>query len=160
MKTRTMFAAALACALALTNAQAQTVESRVCADIRERLPLRRHRFSALRRAGFPARRSGLPVGFAGGGIDALHLAQRDTLGFKDGEVSLFIYISPKDKAGMSTPNITTVYAFSFWNLKDQGPLVVEAPVGATAGGVLDIWHSDPSPISGCWGPRREAGPNS
>ena len=72
------------------------------------------------------------------GFHALHRAQIDVLNVKDGEVSLFIDL--KDKAGMLTPNITTMYAFSFWNLKDQGPLVIEVPAGATAGGVLDIWQ--------------------
>jgi hypothetical protein len=41
---------------------------------------------------------------------------------------------------MLTPNITTLYAFSFWDLARQGPLVVEVPAGLTAGGVLDIWQ--------------------
>jgi hypothetical protein len=72
------------------------------------------------------------------GFQALHIAQRDTLGVKDGDICL--YVDLKDKAGMLTPNITTVYAFAFWNLKDQGSLVVEVPAGATAGGVLDIWQ--------------------
>ena len=51
-----------------------------------------------------------------------------------------MYQSLKDKAGMLTPNLTTVYAFTFWNLATQGPLVVEVPAGATAGGVDDIWQ--------------------
>ncbi|MGA2255589.1 MAG: DUF1254 domain-containing protein [Thermoguttaceae bacterium] len=72
------------------------------------------------------------------GFHALHLAQRDTLGVKDGVVCL--HVDLQDKAGMLTPNITTVYAFSFWNLKVQVPLVVDVPAGATAGGVLDIWQ--------------------
>ncbi len=88
------------------------------------------------------------------GFHALHLAQRDTLGVKDGEVCL--YIDLKDKAGMLTPNITTVYAFSFWNLKDQGPLVVEVPAGATAGGVLDIWQR-PITDLGMLGPEKGEG---
>jgi len=41
---------------------------------------------------------------------------------------------------MLTPNITTIYAMSFWNIDKQGPLVVEVPAGLTAGGVLDIWQ--------------------
>ena len=72
------------------------------------------------------------------GFHALHLAQRDTLGVNDGDLCL--YVDLKDKAGMLTPNITTIYAFSFWNLKTQGPLVVEVPKGLSAGGVLDIWQ--------------------
>jgi hypothetical protein len=88
------------------------------------------------------------------GFHALHLAQTNTLGVKDGEVSLFIDL--KDKAGMLTPNITTVYAFSFWNMKDQGPLVVEVPAGATAGGVLDIWQR-PITDLGMLGPEKGQG---
>src|SRR5262249_51141988 len=66
------------------------------------------------------------------GFHALHLAHLNAFGAKDGDVVL--YQSLKDKAGMLTPNITTLYVFSFWNLKDQGPLVLEVPAGATAGG--------------------------
>ena len=77
---------------------------------------------------------GLPaVGFYG-----LREAQRKNFGARDGEV--VVYQSLKDKAGMLTPNLTTVYAFTFWNLATQGPLVVEVPAGATAGGVDDIWQ--------------------
>ena len=54
---------------------------------------------------------GLPaVGFYG-----LREAQRRNFGARDGEV--VVYQSLKDKAGMLTPNLTTVYAFTFWNLE-------------------------------------------
>jgi hypothetical protein len=72
------------------------------------------------------------------GFHALHLAHLNYFGAKDGDVVLFQDL--KDKAGMLTPNITTLYVFSFWNMKEKGPLVVEVPAGATAGGVLDIWQ--------------------
>ena len=72
------------------------------------------------------------------GFRALQQAQQTTLGTPNGAVALFRDLA--DKAGMLTPNITTLYAFSFWDLKAQGPLVVEVPAGATAGGVLDIWQ--------------------
>lgn len=77
---------------------------------------------------------GLPaVGFHG-----LHLAHLNVFGAKDGEIVL--YQTLKDKAGMLTPNLTTLYAMSFWNMAEKGPLVVDVPAGATAGGVLDIWQ--------------------
>ncbi len=72
------------------------------------------------------------------GFHNLHLAHLKNFGAKDGEIVL--YQSLKDKAGMLTPNLTTQYAFSFWNLAEKGPLVVEVPAGATAGGVNDIWQ--------------------
>ena len=76
---------------------------------------------------------GLPaVGFHG-----LHLSHLNTFGAKDGDVVL--YVTLKDKAGMLTPNLTTIYAMSFWNLATQGPLVIVVPKGLSAGGVLDVW---------------------
>lgn len=72
------------------------------------------------------------------GFKALYDAQRKTLGTRNGDVLLYRDLA--DKAGMLTPNITTLYAFSFWDLAAQGPLVVEVPAGLTAGGVLDIWQ--------------------
>jgi len=72
------------------------------------------------------------------GFHGLHLAHLHTFGAQDGDVVL--YQTLKDKAGMLTPNLTTTYAMSFWNMAEKGPLVVEVPAGATAGGVLDLWQ--------------------
>lgn len=88
------------------------------------------------------------------GFHALHLAHLNSFGAKDGEIVL--YQDLKDKAGMLTPNITTLYAFSFWNMKDQGPLVVEVPAGTTAGGILDIWQR-PTTDLGQTGPDKGQG---
>jgi hypothetical protein len=49
------------------------------------------------------------------GFHGLHLSHLNTFGAKDGEVVL--YVTLKDKAGMLTPNLTTIYAISFWNLE-------------------------------------------
>ena len=72
------------------------------------------------------------------GFHGLHLAQLNTFGAKDGDI--VVYKDLKDKAGMLTPNITTIYIMSFWDLDKQGPLVIEVPQGLTAGGVLDVWQ--------------------
>jgi hypothetical protein len=88
------------------------------------------------------------------GFKALHDAQTKTLGARHGDVVL--YQDLKDKAGMLTPNITTLYAFSFWDLAKDGPLVVDVPAGATAGGVLDIWQQ-PITDMGQTGPDKGAG---
>jgi hypothetical protein len=61
------------------------------------------------------------------GFQALRVAQLNSFGAKDGDVTLFQDL--KDKEGMLTPNITTLYAFSFWNMKEKGPLVIEAHNG-------------------------------
>jgi len=72
------------------------------------------------------------------GFHALHLAHLNNFDAPNGAVVLYQTLA--DKAGMLTPNITTLYAMSFWDLATQGPLVVEVPAGLTAGGVLDIWQ--------------------
>jgi hypothetical protein len=72
------------------------------------------------------------------GFQGLHLAHLHTFNAADGDIVL--YKDLRDKAGMLTPNITTIYAMSFWSIDKQGPLVVEVPPGATAGGVMDIWQ--------------------
>ncbi len=88
------------------------------------------------------------------GFKALYDAQAKTMGTRNGDVLL--YRTLQDKAGMLTPNITTLYAFSFWDLARQGPLVVEVPAGLTAGGVLDIWQQ-PITDTGQTGPDQGAG---
>jgi len=72
------------------------------------------------------------------GFHGLHVAHLKTFGAKDGEI--VVYEGLNDKAGMLTPNLTTTYIMSFWNMAEKGPLVVEVPAGATAGGILDIWQ--------------------
>jgi len=88
------------------------------------------------------------------GFHGLHLAQRDQLGIKDGEISMFFDL--KDKSGMLTPNITTLYAFSFWNFSKQGAFVIDAPAGLIAGGLLDLWQQPITDI-GQTGPDKGAG---
>jgi hypothetical protein len=88
------------------------------------------------------------------GFHGLHLAQRDTFAARDGDVVL--YETLKDKAGMLTPNLTTLYLMTFWNIAEQGPMVVEVPAAPTAGGFLDIWQR-PITDTGQTGPDRGGG---
>jgi hypothetical protein len=88
------------------------------------------------------------------GFHGLHLAHLHNFGAQDGDVVL--YQTLKDKAGMLTPNLTTTYAMSFWNMAEKGPLVVEVPAGATAGGVLDVWQR-PVTDTGQTGPDKGIG---
>jgi len=88
------------------------------------------------------------------GFHGLHLAHLNKFGAKDGDVVL--YQDLKDKAGMLTPNLTTLYIMTFWNLAEQGPLVIEVPAGATAGGLLDIWQRPITDV-GQTGPDRGGG---
>lgn len=88
------------------------------------------------------------------GFKALYDAQAKQLGTPNGEI--LFYRSLADKAGMLTPNITTLYAFSFWDLAKQGAMVIDAPAGLTAGGVLDIWQQPVTDV-GQTGPDKGAG---
>ena len=98
------------------------------------------------------------------GFEGLHLAHLNTFGAKDGDIVL--YRDLKDKAGMLTSNITTIYTMSFWDIDKQGPLVAEVPPGLTAGGVLDIWQrpvtdiGQTGPDKGQGGKYLVLGPNS
>jgi hypothetical protein len=53
---------------------------------------------------------------------------------------LVIYESVQDKLGILTANATTPYIGGFPDLQKTGPLVIEYPKGATAGGVGDFWQ--------------------
>jgi hypothetical protein len=88
------------------------------------------------------------------GFHGVHRAHLHIFGAKDGDVVL--YKDLKDKAGMLTPNITTFYAMSFWNLDTQGPLVVDVPADLTAGGIFDCWQR-PISDTGQTGPDKGQG---
>ncbi len=65
--------------------------------------------------------------------------QHETVfGQQDGD--LVQMASSRDKLGMLTPNDTTTYLIGFWNLERTGPMVIDYPKGATAGGILDMWQ--------------------
>src|SRR4051794_39221707 len=55
------------------------------------------------------------------------------------ETDFVVLESLKEKRGIVTGNLTTPYIFNFISLK-PGPLQVDYPAGATAGGVLDFWQ--------------------
>ncbi len=77
---------------------------------------------------------GLPiVGFAG-----WQDAHRKVFGARD--TDMVIYESVKDKLGILTANATTPYILGLPDLSKTGPLVVDYPAGATAGGVGDFWQ--------------------
>lgn len=57
-----------------------------------------------------------------------------------GDTDLVLYESVKDKLGILTANATTPYMGGFPDLSVTGPLVIDYPAGATAGGVGDFWQ--------------------
>ncbi len=65
-------------------------------------------------------------------------AARDGVRQQDGD--LVQMVSSRDKMGMLTPNDSTTYLLGFWNLERTGPMVIDYPKGATAGGILDMWQ--------------------
>jgi hypothetical protein len=60
--------------------------------------------------------------------------------FGAGDTDMIIYESIKDKLGILTANATTPYILGLPDLSNTGPLVVEYPAGATAGGIGDSWQ--------------------
>ena len=57
--------------------------------------------------------------------------------FGAGDLDYVDYLDFQDKLGLLTANATTPYSISFVNLAKTGPLVVEIPAGAIAGGILE-----------------------
>jgi hypothetical protein len=57
-----------------------------------------------------------------------------------GDTDLVLDESVKDKHGILTANATTPYIGGFPDLSVTGPLVIDYPAGATAGGVGDFWQ--------------------
>ena len=76
--------------------------------------------------------------------------------FDAGKCDYVDYITFQDKLGLLTANATTPYIMAFPNLKETGPLVLEVPAGATAGGFTDFWQR-PITDSGQTGPDKGAG---
>jgi hypothetical protein len=66
------------------------------------------------------------------------------------------YFTFVDKLGLLTANATTPYLMAFPNMKETGPLVMEVPPGATAGGMTDFWQR-PLTDSGQTGPDKGHG---
>jgi hypothetical protein len=66
------------------------------------------------------------------------------------------YLTFEDKLGLLTADATTPYLMAFPNMKESGPLVVEIPQGATAGGIADFWQR-PLTDTGQTGPDKGAG---
>lgn len=60
--------------------------------------------------------------------------------FGAGNLGYVDYLDFKDKLGILTANATTPYAQAFPNLAETGPLVLEFPPGAIAGGIIDFWE--------------------
>jgi len=141
-KQSTVFiAAALVCAVAFTTtgAYAQTIDTRIGKiETINGFPTAEAAMKIFDESDFQRATQAYLWALPAVGFHGLHLSHLNTFGAKDGEIVL--YVTLKDKAGMLTPNLTTIYAMSFWNLEKQGPLVIIVPAGASAGGVLDIWQ--------------------
>ncbi len=56
------------------------------------------------------------------------------------ETDMLVYESVTDKLGILTANATTPYILGLPDLSKTGPLVIDYPAGATAGGVGDFWQ--------------------
>jgi hypothetical protein len=76
--------------------------------------------------------------------------------FGAGDLDYVDYLDFKDKLGLFTANATTPYSIAFLNLAKTGPLVVEIPAGAIAGGILDVWQR-PITDTGALGPEKSKG---
>lgn len=80
--------------------------------------------------------------------------QREVFGA--GNLDYVDYLTFTDKLGILTANATTPYVMGFPNLAESGPLVLEIPPGAIAGGIMDFWER-PLTDTGQTGPDKGKG---
>ena len=72
------------------------------------------------------------------GFEQLRAIQEGSAGARPGEV--VIYKGYRNVLVFFTPNVTTPYMFSYLDLAKTGPVVMDMPVGPTAGSVMDFWQ--------------------
>ncbi len=72
------------------------------------------------------------------------------------DFDILMMASFKQKQGLLTPNLTTPYFITISDMNQTGPLVIDAPAGAIAGGVLDFWQRPVTEI-GLTGPDQGKG---
>ncbi len=65
-------------------------------------------------------------------------AHEEVFGAKDGQ--FVSYPTPQSKLGILTANATTPYFIGFADLSRTGPLVLDVPVGPSAGVINDMWQ--------------------
>jgi hypothetical protein len=81
-------------------------------------------------------------------------AHEEVFGAHDGDI--VVYDDFKARQGILTANATTPYIMSFFDLGRTGPMVVDFPAGALAGGVSDFWQRGITDM-GQTGPDKGAG---
>jgi hypothetical protein len=72
------------------------------------------------------------------GLAAWWQSHRNILKAKNGEPLVFLDF--KEKLGILTPNFTTPYICTLFDLQESGPIVLEIPPGLMAGMVVDVWQ--------------------
>jgi hypothetical protein len=72
------------------------------------------------------------------GLNEWRKAHFDVFKAKNGE--MLSYLDFAEKLGVLTPNYTTPYIGTFFDLEESGPMVVELPPGLMAGMILDNWQ--------------------
>ncbi len=72
------------------------------------------------------------------GLNEWYLANRDVFKARNGQ--LLSYLDFTEKLGILTPNYTTPYIATLFDVVESGPLVFEVPPGLMAGMILDVWQ--------------------
>ncbi len=75
-------------------------------------------------------------------VSYAHWRQQQREVFGATNTDLVCYLDYRDRLGIITANATTPYIMNLIDLGETGPLVVELPVGPTAGGFSDFWQRE------------------
>jgi hypothetical protein len=141
MKTKTILATALACALGLatTGAYAETIDTRIGKlDLELGVPTEASVEKLFDNLDFQHACQAYLWALPTVGFEYVLREQRHALGAKEGDV--VICKGYQNVSRLLTPNVTTPYIIGFLNLESSGPVVLEVPAGAIAGSAMDFWQ--------------------
>jgi hypothetical protein len=139
MKTKTIRAAALVCALAATTALAQTIETRFGKiEVVSGYPSAQSIAKLIDETDYQRASQAYLWGLPIVGLFEWQKAHDNLFKVRNGQLVLFL--SFEEKLGIMTPNFDTPYIGALADLEKSGPLVLEVPKGAMAGMILDFWQ--------------------
>lgn len=140
MKTKTIFAAALACALSATTAcGAQTVDSRIGKlHFKLGVPTQQTATKLYDEMDFQRAVQCYLWGLPTVGVEQNKQSLVHDTGAKSGDLAL--YDDYRSKSTILAANNNTPYIYGFMDLTEKGPMVVDFPPGPSAGAVIDWWE--------------------
>ena len=139
MKAGLSFIAALVCALAITTAHAQTINTRLGKiEVESGYPSQESLTRLIDEVDYQRACQAYVWALPFVGVAEWQKSRDRVSNVRNGQFELFL--SFNEKLGIMTPNFDTPYFIATADLEKSGPLVIEMPKGLIAGMVMDAWQ--------------------